>query len=156
MRFLVWGVAYRCQTVNFIWGFHCCIWDIAPWLGMLQFQTIQPTRSDIAIEFQSKPVLRWIMRCVGKPSQTHGINTLLWLICYIQCGFSISYLSISDIVAHDRCNISHIFTFYFQFQCRTVSFIYMNIFWEDSKQGCVVGARGPLCGHNDLFQDCFV
>ena len=58
-----------------------------------------------------------IIPCVSKPSCTHGIITSLWLICYIQCGFSISYLSIPGIVAHDRCKISHIFTFSFQFQC---------------------------------------
>ena len=58
-----------------------------------------------------------IIPCVTKPSCTHGTIISLWLICYIQCGFSISYLSISGIVAHDRCNISHIFTFSFQFQC---------------------------------------
>ena len=33
----------------------------------------------------------------------------------------ISYLSIPGIVAHDRCNVSHIFTFSFQFQCRAVA-----------------------------------
>ena len=58
-----------------------------------------------------------IIPCVTKPSCTHGTIISLWLICYIQCGFSISYLSIPGIVAHDRCNISHIFTFSFQFQC---------------------------------------
>ena len=58
-----------------------------------------------------------IIPCVSKPSCTHEIIISLWLKCYIQCGFSISYLSIPGIVAHDRCNISHIFTFSFQFQC---------------------------------------
>ena len=58
-----------------------------------------------------------IIPCVTKPSCTHGTIISLWLICYIQCGFSISNLSIPGIVAHDRCNISHIFTFSFQFQC---------------------------------------
>ena len=58
-----------------------------------------------------------IIPCVTKPSCTHGTIISLWLICYVQCGFSISYLSIPGIVAHDRCNISHIFTFSFQFQC---------------------------------------
>ena len=58
-----------------------------------------------------------IIPCVTKPSCTHGTIISLWLICYIQCGFSISYLSIPGIVAHDRCSISHIFTFSFQFQC---------------------------------------
>ena len=57
------------------------------------------------------------MPCVSKPNCTHGIIVSLWLICYIQCGFSISYLSIPWIVAHDRCNISQIFTFFVQFQC---------------------------------------
>ena len=57
------------------------------------------------------------MPCVSKPSSTHGIIVSLWLICCIQCGFSISYLSIPGIAAHDRCNISQIFTFFVQFQC---------------------------------------
>ena len=57
------------------------------------------------------------MLCVNKPSSTHGIIVSLWLICYIQCEFSTSYLSILGIVAHDRCNISHYFTFSFHFQC---------------------------------------
>ena len=57
------------------------------------------------------------MLCVSKPSCTHEIIVSLWLICCIQCGFSISYLSIPGIAAHDRCNISQIFTFFVQFQC---------------------------------------
>ena len=35
----------------------------------------------------------------------------LSLICYIQCGFSISYISICGIAAHDRYNVSHVFLF---------------------------------------------
>ena len=63
-------------------------------------------------------VLRWmIMSCVTKPSYTHEIIVSLCLICCIQCEFSISYLSILGIVAHDRTNISQIFTFFVQFQC---------------------------------------
>ena len=58
-----------------------------------------------------------LIPCVSKPSCTPGIIVSLWLICYIQHWFSISYLSIPGIVDHDRCNISHIFTFSFQFQC---------------------------------------
>ena len=57
------------------------------------------------------------MPCVSKPSSTHGIVVSLWLISYIQCGFSISYLSIPGLVAHDRCNISQIFIFSVQFEC---------------------------------------
>ena len=57
------------------------------------------------------------MPCVSKPGCTHGIIVSLSLICCIQCGFSISYLSIPGIVAHDTCNISQIFTFFVQFQC---------------------------------------
>ena len=38
------------------------------------------------------------------------------LICCIQCGFSIFYLSIRGIVAHDRCNIPQIFTLFGNFQ----------------------------------------
>ena len=56
------------------------------------------------------------MPCVSKPGYTHGIIFALWLLCYIQCGFSISYLSIPGIVAHDRCNISQSFIFSVQFQ----------------------------------------
>ena len=57
------------------------------------------------------------MPCFSKLGCTYGIIVSLWLICYIQCGFSISYLSISGIVAHDRCNISQIFTVFVKFQC---------------------------------------
>ena len=57
------------------------------------------------------------MPCVSRPGCTHGIIISLWLICCIQCGFSISYLSIPEIVAHDRSNISQIFIFLVQFQC---------------------------------------
>ena len=57
------------------------------------------------------------MPYVSKSSCTHEIIISLWLICCIQCGFSISYLSIPGTVAHDRCNISQIFTFFVQFQC---------------------------------------
>ena len=118
MRFLVWGVPCGFQTTNFIWGFQCCIWYIAPWLGLLQFQSIQPTRQDFANDFKCNPLLRWmIMPCVSKPSCTKFQDQVsLWLICYIQCQFSVSYLSIPGIVAHNRCSIFHIFTFSFRFQ----------------------------------------
>ena len=56
------------------------------------------------------------MPCASKPSCTHGIIISLWLICYIQYGFSISYLSIPGIVTHYRYIVCHIFAFYFQFQ----------------------------------------
>ena len=56
------------------------------------------------------------MPCVSKPSCTYVIIVLHWLICCIQCGFTISYLSIPGIVANDRCNIFQIFTFFVQFQ----------------------------------------
>ena len=81
------------------------------------------------------------MSCVIKPGCIHGIIVSLWLIRYIQCGFSISYLSIPGIVAHDQCNISQIFMFLFNFnvQFRAVTFIYITVFQEDSKQCSVVG-----------------
>ena len=47
------------------------------------------------------PVLRWIMPCVRKPNCTHVIIISLWSICHIQCGFSISYLFIPGIAAHE-------------------------------------------------------
>ena len=55
------------------------------------------------------------MPCVSKPTCTHVIVISPWLICHIQCGFSISNLSIPRIAAHDRCNISHVFTLFFRF-----------------------------------------
>ena len=140
MRFLVWGLPCGFLTANFIWGFQCCIWYIASWPEMLHFQSIQPTRKDAAIDFQSNSLLRWlIMPCVSKPSWTHGIIVSLWLICYIQCYLSI-YLSpiyISGIVAHDRCNISQSFTFFVQFQCAMLccAFHLHNCFSEGSKTG---------------------
>ena len=93
--------------------------------------------------------------CVSKPTCTHVIIIWLWLICYIQCGFSVSYLSIPGMAAHDRCNISHSFTFSFQLQCRTALFIFKTTFWEDSKLGSVVGGMVEMRVYNHLFQDCF-
>ena len=55
------------------------------------------------------------MPCVSKQGWTHRIIVLLWLICYIQWGFSISYLSIPGIVADDRYNFSQITTFFVEF-----------------------------------------
>ena len=52
------------------------------------------------------------MPCVRKQGCTHGIIVSICLICYIQWGFSISYLSIPGIVAHDRYNVSQISTFF--------------------------------------------
>ena len=93
--------------------------------------------------------------CVSKPTCTHVIIIWLWLICYIQCGFSVSYLSIPGMAAHDRCNISHSFTFSFKLQCRTALFIFKTTFWEDSKLGSVVGGMVEMRVYNHLFQDCF-
>ena len=56
------------------------------------------------------------MPCIRKPSCTHGIIVSYWLMCCIQY-FSISYLSIPGIIAHDTFNISQMFTFFVQFQC---------------------------------------
>ena len=95
------------------------------------------------------------MPCIGKPSYTHEIIISLWLICYIQCEFSIPYLSIPGVAAHDRCNISHIFAFSFQFQCRCFPLIYITIFQEDSNRDNVVGERDRLWGHNHLFSFFF-
>ena len=53
-----------------------------------------------------------ILPYVTKSSCKHGIIISLWLICSIRCRFSISYISISGIAAHDRCNISQVFTFF--------------------------------------------
>ena len=57
------------------------------------------------------------MPWVSKPSCTKGIIVSSWLICYIQCGFTSSYLSILGTVSHDRCNIYQICTFFVLFQC---------------------------------------
>ena len=70
-----------------------------------------------------------IMPCV--PTYTHVIIISLWLICYTQCGFSISYLSIPGIAAHDKCIISHVSTFSFNFN--VVLCLSFNYFWEDYK-----------------------
>ena len=85
----------------------------------------------------------------GKPSCTHGIFVSLLLLRYIQCGFSISHQSFPGIVAHHRCNISHIFTFSFQFQCAMscCALHLSNIFSEGVKtgwHGMKVGGQG--CG----------
>ena len=86
------------------------------------------------------------MHCVSKPSCTHGIS-VSWLICYIQCGFSISYISIPGIVAHDRCNISYIFTFSFQFQCPMLCcafhlYHYFSAGFKTGQRGRNVGGQG--------------
>ena len=76
--------------------------------------------------------MRWmILTCVSKPSCAHGTIVSLWLICCIQCGFSICYLSIPGIVAHDRSNISQYLILFVQFhvQCRAVPFIYINVYF---------------------------
>ena len=90
------------------------------------------------------------MPCVSKPSCTHGIIVSLWLICCIQCGFSISYLSIPGIAAHDRCNISQIFTFFVQFQCPMLccAFHLYNCFSGGFKMG--------QCGATVGWQECGV
>ena len=67
------------------------------------------------------------MPCVSKPTCVHVIIISLWLICRIQCGFSISYLSIPGIAAQDRCNISHVFTFSFQLSCGVLSIMIILI-----------------------------
>ena len=89
------------------------------------------------------------MPCVSKPSCTHGIIVSLWLICYIQCGFSIFYLSIPGIVAHDICNISQIFTFFVQFQCplSCCAFHLYNCF----SGGFKTGQRGRKSGGQESW-----
>ena len=87
------------------------------------------------------------MPCFSKPSCIHGIIIPLWLISYIQSGFSISYLSIPGIVAHDRCNIYHISTFSFQFQCPMLccAFHLHNCFsgqFKTGQRGRKVGGQG--------------
>ena len=52
---------------------------------------------------------------VDNSTCAHVIVISLWLIWYIQCGNRTSYLSIPRMTALDRCNISHIFTFFFNF-----------------------------------------
>ena len=81
------------------------------------------------------------MLCASKPGCTHRIIVSVYLICYIQYGFSISYISIPVIVAHDRCNISQVFIFLFSFnaQCHAVLFIYITVFQEYAKRDIVVG-----------------
>ena len=80
------------------------------------------------------------MSCVRKPGCTHGIIVSLWLICYIQCGLSISYLSIPGIVAYDVIFPKILFLlFSFNVQCQAVPFIYITVFQEDSKWVNVVG-----------------
>ena len=50
-KFLIQGVLFEFQTVNFNWGIWRYIWYIAPWLRMLHFQLMQPTRQDVTIDF---------------------------------------------------------------------------------------------------------
>ena len=71
--------------------------------------------------------------------------TLVNMLYSMQCGFSISYVSIPGITAHDRCNISHVFTFSFQLRCGTASFIYLTIFGRITKLISVLEVTGQ-CG----------
>ena len=66
------------------------------------------------------------MPCVNKFTCAHAIIIWLWLICHIQCGFSISYLSIPGILAHDKCIFSMLLLFLFIFN---VAFGLMLLFW---------------------------
>ena len=135
MRLPVWGVACGFQTPNFIWRFQCFIWYIATWQGLLQFLSMQPTRQDVAIEC-CQPGTE-VDNATCQQTQLHTQN---YYINLVQCGFSISYLPIPGIAAHDRCNFSLTFNFSFQLQCRVAPFIYITVFQEDSKQGSVIGA----------------
>ena len=89
------------------------------------------------------------MPCVSKLGCTHVIIVSLWLICFIQCRFSISYLSIPGIVAHDRCNISQIFIFFVQFQCpmSCCAFHLYNCF----SGGFKTGQRGRKSGGQESW-----
>ena len=44
MSSFVRGVFSGFQAENFVWELQCWIWYITPLPGMLQFQSIQPTR----------------------------------------------------------------------------------------------------------------
>ena len=83
------------------------------------------------------------MPCVSKPICTHGIIISLWLICYIQCRFSISYLSILVLAGHDRCRISHIFLFSFRFRCPMSCCPF--VFQDDSNRGSEVVFNFSQC-----------
>ena len=129
MGFLVWGIVCGFETRNFIWEFQCCLWYIVSQPEMLHFQSMQPRRQDVKVEFQSNSALRWIMSYVSKPTNRDVIIKSLRLICYIQCGFDISYLSIPGIAANDRCNMSHVFTFSFQLSCGDAYIMIILIFF---------------------------
>ena len=47
--------------------------------------------------------------------------SLLWLTLHIRAGISISHLSITRIVSHGRCYISHCFVFFVCFFCNCLS-----------------------------------
>ena len=75
---------------------------------------------------------------------TWNYHITLANIC-IHCVFSISYLSIPWIVAHERCIIPTFLLFLFNFnaQCRAVPFIYVTVFSEDLKWDSMSrGGRG--------------
>ena len=67
------------------------------------------------------------MPYASKPPSRDVIVTSFWFICHIQCGFSISYLSIPGIAANDTWNMSHVFTFSFQLSCGDVSIMIILI-----------------------------
>ena len=55
-------------------------------------------------------------------------------MCCIQCRFRFSYLSIPQTLAHDRCNISQSFTFFFNFNVALYHHLY-NCFQGGVKTG---------------------
>ena len=73
------------------------------------------------------------MPCVSKASSKHEIIMSLWLICYIQYGFSISYLFIPGITFHNWCNIPQ-FYFFVHFNVVLCLLFILLFFREDSKR----------------------
>ena len=91
------------------------------------------------------------MSCVSKRACTHVIIRSLWLICYIHCGFSISYLSIPGIAAYDRCTIPHSY-FFFSISISCCAFLLYNCFLG----GLKTGQRGRGDGGGAVESQSFV
>ena len=148
MRFLVLGRDLRIPNNEFHLGVlvlymvHCYLAsDVAVWINITY-----------KIE-----CCYWILiqRCTEDVLHTWNDNNILVNMFY-SMQFSTSYLFIPGISSPWQMWYFPIF-FFFQLQGCAVPFIYITVFWKDSKRGSVVKGRGQLWGHNNhLIQDWFV
>ena len=114
--------------INLKWGFlfGALLMDSIQWISFGGFSAVSGilllsqccsfnryNLQDSMLQLNSNPCTE--VDNANQQTQLHTWNyriiISLSLVCYIQCGFSISYISISGIAARDRCNVSHVFLF---------------------------------------------